>query len=89
MLLLQFNIKNPFSDRWSLVNSWAGITPFKNKFWEIQINKSSDIVAFELKFTTRQDHAGLFVMTALFGFELMFNLYDSRHWNYIDKKWED
>ncbi len=89
MINVYLNIRNPFSDRWKIIKTWAGISPFKNKFWEVQIDKCSDIICFELRYTTKQDHAGLFLCLALFGYEIIFNFYDNRHWDYQNDKWED
>lgn len=89
MLSFQFNIRNPFSNRWECIKTWAGVTPFANKFWEAQIDKTSDIVGLEFRLTTRQDHSGIFLCLALFGFEIIFNYYDNRHWNHQNNQWED
>ncbi len=88
MINLNFNIRNPWSDRWECIKAWSGKTVFKNKFWEAQIDKTSDIVGFEFRLTSRQDHAGLFLTVALFGYELIFNFYDNRHWNHETSDWE-
>ena len=88
MICLQFNIRNPWSDRWECVYSKAGDLPLKNKFWEIQIDKTTDIVGFELRFTTRQDHAGVYLSLSLFGHDVIFNIYDNRHWDYDNKRWQ-
>jgi hypothetical protein len=87
MISLQFNLRNPFSDRWECLFNKAGETPFKNKFWEIQIDKCADIVGFDFRYTIRQDHAGLFLSLAFFGYDVIFNLYDNRHWNYDENRW--
>lgn len=87
MINLSFNIRNPFSDRWNCIKSWAGTTPFKNKFWEAQVDKTADIIGFEFRLTFRQDHAGLFLSFSLFGHDVIFNFYDNRHWNYEEGRW--
>lgn len=87
MISLQFNLRNPFSNRWKFIKLWSGKTPFKNKFWEVQIDKTSDIIGFDLRLTFRQDHAGLFVSFALFGYDIIFNFYDSRHWDDEENCW--
>lgn len=88
MINLHVNLRNPFSDRWKCVYNTAGETPIKHKFWEIQIDKTSDIIGFEFRLTTRQDHAGVFVSLALFGYDIIFNFYDSRHWNDEEGRWK-
>lgn len=87
MINFNFNIKNPFSRRWQCLYSTAGITPIKHKCWEFQVDKCADIIGFEFSYTTRQDHAGLYLSLALFGYDAIFNLYDNRHWNHEKGRW--
>ena len=87
MINLSFNIRNPFSDRWECIKTWTGDTPFKNKFWEAQIDKTADIIGIDLRYTACQDHAGFFLSVALLGYDIIFNIYDNRHWNYEEKRW--
>lgn len=45
---------------------------------------------FELSFYPHgKDHGGLEVSLALFNYQLAFNLYDSRHWDYDNDCWID
>jgi hypothetical protein len=88
MIQINLNIKNPFSDRFKNIRCWAGSTPFENKFWELQLYKSSDILLLELHITHRQDHAGVRFGLAFLGFNVEFNLHDSRHWNHQTVSWE-
>lgn len=87
MINFGFNIRNPFSDRWKCIYVRSGVTPFKNKFWEFQFDECDDIVGFEFRLTTRQDHAGLFLTASLLGYEVIFNFYDNRHWNSEEGRW--
>lgn len=89
MINLHFNIRNPFSDRFELVRCWSGKTPFKNKFWEFQLDKTADIIGLDLRFTSRQNHAGLFLCLAFLGYEAIFNFYDGRHWDYESNNWKN
>lgn len=87
MFELRFNIKNPYSDRFeSIVIKHGTVT--KNKSWELQISKTNDILGLEVSMTTRQCHSGLFVSLMLFGYELIFNIHDDRHWDYTTNRWE-
>jgi hypothetical protein len=87
MLSLQFNIKNPYSSRFGIVSVKHGkIT--KNKSWEFQIDKTNDIIGFEVRLTTRQCHSGFWLSLALFGYEVIFNIHDNRHWDYLTNTWE-
>lgn len=87
MISVSFNIRNPWSNRWTCLYNKAGDTFFKNKSWEVQVDKCADILGFEFRFTTRQDHAGVYLSFSLFGYDVIFNIYDNRHWNYKDGCW--
>lgn len=87
MINLHFNIRNPFSDRFEILKSWEGNTVLENKFWELQINKTTDVLGFDLRYNIRQDHAGMYISLAFLGYECIFNLYDSRHWDYERNTW--
>ena len=86
MINLQFNIRNPFSDRWKCIKCWDKKLS-EHKHLELQIDKTADIVSFDFRYTIRQDHAGLFLTVGLFGYEAIFNIYDTRHWNYEERRW--
>lgn len=88
MINFTFNISNPWSTRWSMIKAWHGSTPIKHKYWEIQLNKTNSLVSFDLQFNIRQDHAGFFINAALIGYEVMFNIYDHRHWDHKNNRWE-
>lgn len=80
MISFSFNLRNPFSERWGCIKCLSGQIS-KNKYWEVQFDKNSDILSFELRYSIRQDHAGLFVSFGLFGYDVIAHIYDSRHWN--------
>lgn len=88
MISLSFNLRNPFSNRWNCIYTTAGETPFKHKYWELQVDKTSDLVGFEFRYTIRQDHAGMFLTLGLFGYEVIFHVYDNRHWNDEEGRWK-
>lgn len=81
MINLKASLINPWWNRFETVYSRAGTTPLKHKFWEAQIIKSDDIVSFDLRITTRCDHAGIDLWLGLFGYSVNLNIYDNRHWN--------
>jgi len=88
MLSLNFNIRNPWSDRFE--NLWCRgyATPFDNKFIELEVTRDFTLVSFMFDWTVRQSHAGLNIELGLFGYCVHFNFYDNRHWNYEKKAWE-
>lgn len=88
MFNLRFSIENPFWSRFEVIDSRSGSTPFKNKYWELELMKSDDLVAVDLRITTRQDHAGLDLWLGVIGYAVNFKIYDSRHWNNETNSWE-
>lgn len=88
MITFNFNIRNPWGNDFKNVRCWSGKTPFKNKFWEFEILKSSDIVTLLFEVTHRQDHAGVNFELALLGYGIHFMIYDNRHWDYVLDKWQ-
>lgn len=88
MIYFNFNIRNPFWwDRFKNIKVWMGDTPFKNKFWELQIMKGPELFRIEIEITTRQDHAGFNIELGLLGYHIGFTFYDNRHWNEEEGRW--
>ena len=48
---------------------------------------SADIIDFRAEITAKQSHSGLKLCLGLLGFNVDFNIYDTRHW--ADGKWVD
>jgi len=84
MINLKFAIEYPFtriSFNHIFCRSWS--TLLKYKHFEIELLQDCDhLLHFNFNWTTRCDHAGVKLELGLFGYELTFNLYDSRHWDY-------
>jgi hypothetical protein len=88
MIYFNINIRNPYWwDRFENLWCKAGATPFKYKFWEIQILKGPELFRIEFEVTTRQDHAGMNLELGLLGYHLGFTFYDNRHWNTEEGCW--
>lgn len=87
MINLNFTIRNPWSKRFDSIYARHGSTPFAKKFWELQLYKSSDVIAITVEVTHRQDHAGFRLELGLFGYNIDFNFYDNRHWNDDTQSW--
>lgn len=96
MISFKLNLYNPFYDtskegRFSqedyVLKNWdLG----KNKCAELQITKfhTSMIVECGVELMLRgRDHAGLYIDLGLFGYSLMFNITDNRHWNWEANRW--
>lgn len=82
MISLNFNLSNPWSNRFENLWNRAYDTPFKNKFIELEVLKDPSIVAFSFRLAGRQSHGGLYFDLGLLGYSFNFNFYDNRHWNY-------
>ena len=80
MIHFNFGLSNPFSHRWDTVYYKDKLFANK-KGGEIQIVKDNTIISFAFRFTTRTDHAGLSLDIGLFGYTVMVQYYDTRHWN--------
>ena len=65
----------------------------KNKSFEIQVdlfnkNISSDFFSIDLKWTTKQDHAGpSFTFSIFKTIYFAVQIYDSRHWDHDNDCW--
>ena len=81
MISFNFNIRNPWSNRFA--NLWSRVysTPFKNKFIELEFIRDFTLVSFMVNWTIRQSHAGLDLEFGLFGYCVHVTFYDSRHWD--------
>jgi hypothetical protein len=88
MINLKLSILNPWQDRFENVYAAAGKTPFKHKYWEVQLIKSNDLVTVDLRISHKTDHAGVDLWLGLLGYSVNLNFYDNRHWNYETNKWE-
>lgn len=87
MINLQFSLHNSFSKRkWeSLLERGGNIS--KNKAWEIQVCRDSSLFSVSFNLTFRQSHAGLFIGLGLFGYDVLVNIYDVRHWDHDKDCW--
>lgn len=87
MLNIEFNLSNPFSDRWNLLWGKSGIYSMR-KFWELNVYETHNFIELILNFTIKGDHAGLYLMFGLFGYSIEYHVYDNRHWDYEKNTWE-
>lgn len=82
MISLNCNLRNPWSNRFENLWNRTYNTPFKNKFIELEVTRDFTLVSFMFNWTVRQSHAGLDLELGVFGFNVHFNFYDNRHWNF-------
>lgn len=88
MIYFSFCLRPP-SLKYEIIKVINGLSFIPNKMWELQINKVNYILSFDFEITAKQSHAGLFLAIGLFGREVIFNLYDRRHWNPKTNNWEN
>ena len=89
MIYFNFTLTPPsWWERFKNIKCWAGDTPWKNKYWEVQITKCEHLFRIEFQWTIRQDHAGVRLELGVFGYQIDFNFYDSRHWNTEAGRWK-
>ena len=81
MISFNFNIRNPWSNRFESFWNRVWNTPFKNKYVELELSRDFTLVSFRFNWTIRQSHAGLDMELGLFGYCVQINFYDNRHWN--------
>ena len=87
--MIHFNLQilNPWTERFDYL--WGvGRKLSKNKAVELQVCRCTTILELSFAYTVNQDHAGLRIIFALLGYDISFNIYDTRHWNYDLKTWE-
>lgn len=64
---------------------------FSHKYFEFQLDKMRDSSYFDfsMKWTRNTHHAGPSLWIEVFGLFLALDIYDNRHWNYEEERWED
>ena len=95
MIDISFAIRLP----WNWFGRWKdrdifyrhGMTPWKNKAWEIQLTWFNPVYLFEVELDLRtkgQSHAGPKFEISLFGLFFDMHIHDTRHWNHDENRWE-
>jgi hypothetical protein len=88
---LRFELSNPF-DRWDYFNNLGCISGrlTKYKAWELEHTFCSTVlIDVDMRWTRKMDHAGLDITVGLLGYGISFRIYDTRHWNDYDNRWEE
>jgi hypothetical protein len=81
------SLKNRFANNKSLTSQGVKTQSLGNDNFEIEVWQCEYLLHFNFDWTTRCDHAGVKLELGVFGYELMFHLYDSRHWDYHANTW--
>ena len=89
MIYFSLGLKNPFSNRFSVVYEKSGKTWNSHKFWDLTIFKDNSIIRFVFDFGIRQDHAGFGFEIGLLGWGIDYRFYDHRHWDDENNCWEN
>jgi len=85
---LQFSIGTPF-EYFKNLGSLCGQLS-KYKAWELEHTYYAGCLCdIDVSITTKQDHAGVSLVIGLFGYGIHFRMYDTRHWNYETRRWEE
>ena len=91
MLSLNLHLRNPWStENFKNLFNWTKLLT-KHKALEIELTRYS-YDAFELYLNTNFagcDHAGPCLKIAILGYAGSIKLYDTRHWDYENKRWEN
>lgn len=92
MIDLRLSIKNPWHDT-RKNDGWYRDTHHeltKNKSIEFEIDtlETSNLLSVRFSVSWRgEDHAGIRASIGLLRLSASFNLYDNRHWNYDENRW--
>ena len=87
MIYFNFNIDNPFTDRWNTLFYKSGLLT-QYKVWEFNGYRTHHLINSSFKLTTKGDHAGIQFELGVFGYSIEFQIYDTRHWDYENNHWE-
>jgi len=88
MEIIRFNcaINWPWSDRWNTLFFRNGVLP-NHKAWEFNGYQTSHLVNLEFHWNRNADHAGIGFEIGLLGYDIEFQIYDTRHWDYEHDRW--
>lgn len=87
MINFEFNIRNPWSDRFENIKSWSRLVS-TYKAVEFNLYKTNHVIDLRLSISHRQSHAGFQIELGLLGYNMEFHAYDTRHWDHVNNKWE-
>jgi len=91
ILNLRFELKNPV-DRWDYFNNLGCLFGriSQHKAWELEHSYYSPLLLdVEVRWTHKQDHAGISIGFGMLGYGVSFRIYDNRHWNEETNSWEE
>ena len=59
-----------------------------HKYYCVQMYRDPVLLGFKFRLAPREDHGGVRMEIGLFGFALTMQIYDNRHWNFDEGRWE-
>lgn len=89
MISIHLSITNPwYTENFQNLFNRSGLIS-KHKAWEFEVTRYSyDVAKISFCWSARSDHSGPKLELALLGYEVSFQIYDTRHWNYETGAWE-
>ena len=89
MINIDFTIWNPWKsiNRKTLYLREERI-PYTNKAYSIQVDKDRTFFTIAIRYSIREDHAGLWFEVGLLGYSVFLMLHDTRHWDDARGTWE-
>jgi hypothetical protein len=86
MLSINFNLCNPWSNRWDTL--WVKSRLLSaTKAVEFNGYHTNSLINVDFSFSVRTDHAGFRLMLGLFGYDAELHFYDTRHWDRENGQW--
>ena len=62
---------------------------YSSYWFQLSCSLFFELIAIEISLTRKRDHAGFIFNLNFFYLNFYFNIYDSRHWDDEDNKWEE
>lgn len=90
MIYFNFRLSNPFvrEKYYDSKSIFGKLT--KNKVWEFELHKNPEtIINFGIDLSFRRSHSGFTIWFGLLGYWGSFELYDRRHFNSTNNRWEE
>lgn len=90
MINFKIAIENPWNNKkWENYKCWSWVL-FSTRVLEIQLHRTGhEIFSFMIDTMWRgRDHAGPELEITLLGKTMTIKIYDTRHWDYNNNKWE-
>jgi hypothetical protein len=88
MINVNFNVNNPWSNRWNTLWTRSRFLS-DNKAVEFNGYRTGSLITVEFSLSFRTDHAGVRLMLGVFGYEAELHFYDTRHWDSNKGTWVD